>query len=247
MDLSPVPCRLSSRPTKSRGRVSSSGSVAEGSKKETGGGEGIESKVPAFVKLIAPEGSLAFHEKAWNAYPYCRTIVTNGYMKDDIVIKIETWHKPDMGALENVHQLDEETLKDVEVVSLDIANKDEEAPGDYKAEEDPALLQSTKTGRGPLSPEWKDELRSECPQMCTYKLVTVQFHWWGLQTKVENFIHKQEKRIFTNFQCQLFCWMDRWVGLSIEDIRQMEDETQKELEELRNKGPVRGTTAAHEQ
>lgn len=95
-------------------------------------------------------------------------------MKDDIVIKIETWHKPDMGALENVHQLDEETLKDVEVVSLDIANKDEEAPGDYKPEEEPALLQSTKTGRGPLSPEWKDELRSECPQMCTYKLVTVQ-------------------------------------------------------------------------
>lgn len=29
----------------------------------------------------------------------------------------------------------------------------------------------------------------------------------------------------------------------MEDIRQMEDETQKELEELRNKGPVRGTTA----
>lgn len=31
------------------------------------------SKVPAFVKMLAPEGSLVFHEKAWNAYPYCRT------------------------------------------------------------------------------------------------------------------------------------------------------------------------------
>lgn len=31
------------------------------------------SKVPGFVKLIAPEGALVFHEKAWNAYPYCRT------------------------------------------------------------------------------------------------------------------------------------------------------------------------------
>lgn len=31
------------------------------------------SKVPGFVRLIAPEGSLVFHEKAWNAYPYCRT------------------------------------------------------------------------------------------------------------------------------------------------------------------------------
>lgn len=26
---------------------------------------------------------------------------------------------------------------------------------DYKSEEDPALFQSAKTGRGPLSPEWK--------------------------------------------------------------------------------------------
>lgn len=31
------------------------------------------SKVPGFVRLLAPEGSLVFHEKAWNAYPYCRT------------------------------------------------------------------------------------------------------------------------------------------------------------------------------
>lgn len=31
------------------------------------------SKVPTFVRMIAPEGSLVFHEKAWNAYPYCRT------------------------------------------------------------------------------------------------------------------------------------------------------------------------------
>ena len=243
-------------------------SVAEASKNETGGGEGIEvlknkpyekegekgqythkmyymkSKVPWFVKKLAPEGSLVFHEKAWNAYPYCCTIITNEYMKDDFMIKTETWHKADMGTFENVHQLDEQTLKNVEVVPIDIANKDEVAPEDYKPEEDPALFHSTKTGRGPLSPEWKKELKSECPHMCAYKLVTVKFRWWGLQTKVENFIHKQDKRIFTNFHRQLFCWIDRWVGLSMDDIRKMEDETQKELQELLSKGPVRGTSAA---
>lgn len=36
----------------------------------------------------------------------------------------------------------------------------------------------------------QNELKSECPHMCAYKLVTVKFRWWGLQTKVENFIHK---------------------------------------------------------
>ncbi|XP_040859870.1 phosphatidylinositol transfer protein beta isoform isoform X4 [Ochotona curzoniae] len=220
-------------------------SVAEASKNETGGGEGIEvlknepyekdgekgqythkiyhlkSKVPAFVRMIAPEGSLVFHEKAWNAYPYCRTIVTNEYMKDDFFIKIETWHKPDLGTLEN----------------------------DYKADEDPALFQSVKTKRGPLGPNWKKELanKPDCPQMCAYKLVTIKFKWWGLQSKVENFIQKQEKRIFTNFHRQLFCWIDKWIDLTMEDIRRMEDETQKELETLRNQGQVRGTSAASDE
>ena len=30
----------------------------------------------------------------------------------------------------------------------------------------------------------------DCPQMCAYKLVTIKFKWWGLQSKVENFIQK---------------------------------------------------------
>uniref|UniRef100_A0A3B1JAE9 Phosphatidylinositol transfer protein beta isoform n=1 Tax=Astyanax mexicanus TaxID=7994 RepID=A0A3B1JAE9_ASTMX len=225
-------------------------SVAEASKNETGGGEGIEvlknepyekdgekgqythkiyhlkSKVPGFVKMFAPEGSLVFHEKAWNAYPYCRT--------NDFFIMIETWHKPDLGTIENVHKLDSSTWKSVEVMPIDIADRDQVAYSDYKADEDPALFKSTKTGRGPLGPNWRKELVSnpESPRMCAYKLVTVKFKWWGLQNKVESFIHKQEKRIFTNFHRQLFCWIDRWVDLTMEDIRRMEAETQKELEEV---------------
>ncbi|KAG5269516.1 hypothetical protein AALO_G00202900 [Alosa alosa] len=72
-------------------------SVAEASKNETGGGEGVEvlknepyekegekgqythkiyhlqSKVPGFVRMLAPSSALNIHEEAWNAYPYCRT------------------------------------------------------------------------------------------------------------------------------------------------------------------------------
>lgn len=36
----------------------------------------------------------------------------------------------------------------------------------------------------------QSELKADCPYMCAYKLVTVKFKWWGLQTKVENFIHR---------------------------------------------------------
>ena len=40
------------------------------------------SKVPGWIKAIAPEGALRLEEKAWNAYPYCKTVLTNPeYMK----------------------------------------------------------------------------------------------------------------------------------------------------------------------
>uniref|UniRef100_A0AAZ3SMN7 Phosphatidylinositol transfer protein alpha isoform n=1 Tax=Oncorhynchus tshawytscha TaxID=74940 RepID=A0AAZ3SMN7_ONCTS len=89
-------CRslLSSSPQYQVGQLYS---VAETSKNETGGGEGVEvlknepyekdgekgqythkiyhlhSKVPNYVRILAPSTALNIHEKAWNAYPYCRT------------------------------------------------------------------------------------------------------------------------------------------------------------------------------
>uniref|UniRef100_A0A8D2PDR1 Phosphatidylinositol transfer protein alpha isoform n=1 Tax=Zosterops lateralis melanops TaxID=1220523 RepID=A0A8D2PDR1_ZOSLA len=235
-------------------------SVAEASKNETGGGEGVEvlvnepyerdgergqythkiyhlqSKVPTFVRMLAPEGALNIHEKAWN----------NEYMKDDFLIKIETWHKSDLGTQENVHKLEPEVWKSVEAIYIDIADRSQVLPKDYKAEEDPARFKSVKTGRGPLGPNWKKDLgkQSDCPYMCAYKLVTVKFKWWGLQNKVENFIQKQEKRLFTNFHRQLFCWLDKWVDLTMEDIRRMEEETKRQLDEMREKDPVKGMSAA---
>ncbi|KAJ0061632.1 hypothetical protein NL108_005681, partial [Boleophthalmus pectinirostris] len=219
-------------------------------------------KVPSFVRMLAPASALNIHEKAWNAYPYCRTgkqtplHLFNEYMKDNFLIKIETWHKPDMGHLENVHGLDPETWKKVDVVYIDIADRSQVEPKvgilnrqclchsehvshtivflqDYKPDEDPCRFKSVKTGRGPLGPDWKKELpnKKDCPHMCAYKLVTVKFKWWGLQNKVENFIQKQEKRLFTNFHRQLFCWIDHWIELTMEDIRRMEEDTRKELDE----------------
>lgn len=243
--------------------------VAEASKNETGGGEGIEvvknepytnipllggrytsgqytykiyrigSKVPAFIRYIAPQGSLEVHEEAWNAYPYCRTVITNpGYMVDGFKIVIETLHASGAGDIENAHMLPEDKLKVREVVTIDIAN-DEIAPRDYKASEDPKLFRSEKTGRGPLNkPDW---MKNVDPVMTCYKLVTCEFKWFGLQTKVENYILNAERRLFTNFHRQVFCWIDGWHGLSIEDIRRIEDETKEELSMQIKTGQTRGT------
>ncbi|CAH1801375.1 unnamed protein product [Owenia fusiformis] len=256
-------------------------SVAEASKNETGGGEGIEvkennpftgdpdpkdtgplgpydesktytsgqfthkiyhlqSKVPKWISLLAPKGSLDIVEKAWNAYPYCRTIISNpDYMKGGFEIKIETIHLPDRGETENAHGLPPDILKKREVKLIDIAN-DHIDSKDYKKEEDPAIYKSEKTGRGPLTKDW---IKTVSPVMCAYKLVTVQFVWFGLQGRVESFIQKQEKRIFTNFHRQVFCWTDGWYGLTMEDIRALEDKTKDELDKAIKEGAVKGTKA----
>ncbi len=35
----------------------------------------LQSKVPRWIRSVAPKGSLEMHEEAWNAYPFCRTII----------------------------------------------------------------------------------------------------------------------------------------------------------------------------
>jgi len=43
---------------------------------------------------------------------------------------------------------------------------------------------------------------------------------------------KAERRIFTNFHRQVFCWTDLWYGLTMADIRAIEDKTKHELDEV---------------
>ena len=62
------------------------------------------------------------------------------------------------------------------------------------------LYTSDKTGRGPLSSDWIEEYSEACrgksqptPEgksvMCAYKLCKVEFRYWGMQSKIERFIH----------------------------------------------------------
>lgn len=250
-------------------------SVAQASKNETGGGDGIEvlknepftpsegvqprtplcngrfttgqfthkvyhlaQKVPSYIRWIAPKGALVVREEAWNAYPYCRTVVTNDYMNENFFIKIESVHLPDRGDTENAHGLDKETLQMRQIINIDIAN-DPVDSRDYKPDMDPRTFQSKKTGRGPLvGPNWHKTCQ---PVMCCYKLVTIKFKWLGLQSKVENMILKGERRIFLNFHREVFCWMDNWHGMTMSEIRALEDRTKHELDERREKAPFCGT------
>lgn len=242
--------------TQSEYQVAQLYSTAMASKETTGGGEGVEvlknepyenpdgqkgqytykiyrlaSRVPAFVRAIAPHGALDLYEEAWNAYPYCKTVLKNGWMKDNFSIVYETLHVDgSRGELDNALNISKEDLKKREVVIIDVAN-DKVDSKDYKPHEDPKLFHSDKTGRGPLvDPDWQKKCD---PVMTCYKLVYIEFKWFGIQSKTESFIAGAIRNMFTNFHRQLFCWTDRWYGMTIQDIRNIEEQTKKELDEKR--------------
>ena len=65
--------------------------------------------------------------------------------------------------------------------------KDQVSSSDYSEEEDPLLYQSTKTGRGPMKENWLEQYRVDKPPsdvMCAYKLIKVEFRYWGMQVNV---------------------------------------------------------------
>ena len=69
---------------------------------------------------------------------------------------------------------------------LDIVDtvKDSFPQNHYKEEEDPHNYVSKKTGRGPLTDDWMEKYRGDAPPqpiMCAYKLIRVEFKYWGMQ------------------------------------------------------------------
>uniref|UniRef100_A0A803TLF5 Phosphatidylinositol transfer protein cytoplasmic 1 n=1 Tax=Anolis carolinensis TaxID=28377 RepID=A0A803TLF5_ANOCA len=107
---------------------------------------------------------------------------------------------------------------DREVCFIDIAC-DEIPERYYKESEDPKYFKSEKTGRGLLKEGWRD---TQEPIMCSYKLVSVKFEVWGLQTRVEQFVHKVVRDILLIGHRQAFAWVDEWYDMTMEDVREYE-------------------------
>lgn len=58
------------------------------------------------------------------------------------------------------------------------------------------------------------------------------------------FVNEQNFFLFFSYQNrQVFCWMDRWYGLTMDDIRAIEEKTKEELDKQRQIGEVRGMRA----
>ena len=154
--------------------------------------------------------------------------------------------------LSQAHSLPADLLRLREVVHVDVTDDQLLHHSDYNLATDPKKWKSTKTGRGPLAPGW--HMSTTAPVMCAYKLVTIEFKWWGLQTRIEkytaavgqtaNYSHRLPlqvyPRLFAKFHRELICWLDKWIELNMDDIRALEARVKNELDEQRKRGALRG-------
>ncbi|CAH1397917.1 unnamed protein product [Nezara viridula] len=199
----------------------------------------VGSHLPGWLKSLLPKSALSVEEEAWNAYPYTKTRYTCPFV-EKFLLEIETYYFDDNGHQENVFKLSGGDLRSRIVDLIDVV-KDQPHGTDYVKEEDPALYVSQKTNRGPLSETWLEDYWAECKGksmplpngksiMCAYKLCKVEFRYWGMQTKLEKFIHDVAlRKTMVRAHRQAWAWQDEWYGLTMEDIRQIERQTQEAL------------------
>ncbi|XP_071803262.1 phosphatidylinositol transfer protein alpha isoform-like [Asterias amurensis] len=236
-------------------------SVAESSLYETGGGEGFEivvnepadeikeglplpvkhyshrilhlaSKVPRWIRALAPKGSLEDTEESWDAFPYVLSVYTNpDYMKSGFYFKITTKYVDnDDCKLDNVFS-DISGSSSVLTEQIDICRT-----RSFNEYWDPTQCSSEKLNIAPLTSGWQER----SPHMCVYSFLEVYFEWWGLQTRAEKTLLESYREAVTKFHRQMFCWADQWAGVTLEEVRQKEEVVKQELDLLRNRGDVRG-------
>ncbi|GFS12940.1 membrane-associated phosphatidylinositol transfer protein 1, partial [Elysia marginata] len=197
----------------------------------------IGSHLPGWFRAILPKSALRVEEEAWNAYPYTKTRFKCPFI-EKFLLEVETRYIDDAGDQDGVFSLSKSEKAQTTVDYIDIV-KDTVAGGDYKKEEDPKLFVSTKTGRGPLTDNWRKEYghamkagAGDKEVMTAYKLCRVEFKYWGMQNKIERFIHDVAlRKTMLRAHRQAWAWQDEYHGLTLEDIRALERETQLALAE----------------
>lgn len=97
---------------------------------------------PSVLRAMMPAGicishflfkdSLFLWEEAWNAHPYCLTVMTNGFFSTEkFKLAIESKYLDDKGTTENAVNMDDKELKKREIIFVDIAEKgSEKLPAD---------------------------------------------------------------------------------------------------------------------
>ena len=130
---------------------------------------------------------------------------------------------------------------------IDIVN-DTVNSHEYKPAEDPTLFKSEHRNRVNLGPNWLEELKAKSDEwsiqyLCAYKLCRIECAFWGCQSRVEKLITDSVLRnMILMSHRQAWCWQDEYANLTIDDVRQLETETQLYLTMKMRNEPITDST-----
>lgn len=187
-------------------------------------------RLPKIIQTMAPGSALKVEERSWNSFPRCKTIITNQILGGLFEISIESNHLEDDGSTENALNLDEHRLKKRKIVMVDVGNEpvsSDHHDGFDVTRHDPLTYKSSRTGRGPLIGDWMSGMK---PLMCAYKVLSIKFAIFGIQSKTESTIEHMEKNLFLKFHKMMFTLMDDWWGMEMSEIRALEEKTKIDLD-----------------
>lgn len=187
----------------------------------------ITAHVPWLVLKLLPLKSHTASEQNWSVFPYTKQVITNGYLKksarieNDTIILRHTW---DRAPEHNVHNLEDDKLKQREIVIIDITKPDCLSDG-YESDQDPTQFESVKTGRGRVESNfWRNSKDDDTPLVCIYQLVILDFKLPVIQNKVESSIANTMRNALTDVHRKIYCSMDEWMSLNQSDVRKLRHE-----------------------
>lgn len=184
----------------------------------------LNSKVPGFIRAIVPsKKALRLEETAYNAYPRCNTNYKNLYFSESTFkMQVDSLHKSGADFEDNVLNLPDNLYSKTKIVYLDISeniiNKDF----------DPKKVE----GRGVNGKGWIEKCKENgVPLMTCYKHVTVEVNFFPFGS-IAGKIADKMKDIFLEAHQRLYCEIDNWISMTIDDIRKLEEETKNDLEKI---------------
>ena len=97
-------------------------------------------------------------------------------------------------------------------------------------EDDPTKYKSEKTGLGPLGDDWikKMDHITNC-----YKLMVIDLSIPDkmIPDRFKDFVIRMTTKVLWKYYRKMFCTMDEWINLTMEDIRKLEKECAERLPE----------------
>ncbi|EUD67810.1 hypothetical protein C922_01999 [Plasmodium inui San Antonio 1] len=185
-------------------------------------------KIPKWVLNFVDPKCCLIDEKIWSTNPFMKSVYqATGFPKAHV--QVESTYHMGYNTEDNPFNISEDLLKERQVVLIDIVN-DNVSYTSYLPQEDPTIFYSEKARRGKLEEDWIEN--SKVIITC-YKLFNIDVPYFGiLSSKLENWIVSVIKNSLFKYHRKALCWIDEWFDLTQDQLRTLEEGTQKKLEKF---------------